>query len=75
MPDYKERGVVKWFSDDKGYGFIRADSGEERFVHFTGIVGKRGERKSLERGEEVEYYLEESKSKPGKYAAVDVVRL
>lgn len=34
-----QRGIVKWFSDDKGYGFItELETGEEIFVHFTGIL-------------------------------------
>jgi CspA family cold shock protein len=48
------QGTVKWFNEEKGYGFISPDDGgEDLFVHFTGIVGE-GFR-SLEEGEKVTY--------------------
>ncbi len=47
-------GTVKWFSNEKGYGFITPDEGsEDVFVHHTGIAG--GGYKSLEEGEKVTY--------------------
>ena len=47
-------GTVKWFSNEKGYGFIRPDDGsEDVFVHHTGIAGEGF--KSLEEGDKVTY--------------------
>ena len=42
------KGTVKWFNNQKGYGFISDESGNDVFVHFTGIVGDGF--KSLEEG-------------------------
>ena len=51
---YMAKGWVKWFSEQKGYGFISSDAGEENiFVHYTDIVGS-GFR-SLKEGERVSY--------------------
>jgi CspA family cold shock protein len=46
-------GTVKWFSDDKGYGFITPESGEDVFVHFSAIQAT-GFR-SLAEGQAVEF--------------------
>ncbi|MBM4019495.1 MAG: cold-shock protein [Planctomycetes bacterium] len=47
------RGKVKWFNDQKGYGFIEQDNGADVFVHHTGITGEGF--KTLAEGEEVEF--------------------
>jgi CspA family cold shock protein len=46
-------GTVKWFSNEKGYGFIQQDGGEDVFVHFSEIQGD-GYR-SLNEGQRVEF--------------------
>jgi CspA family cold shock protein len=48
-----EVGVVKWFNNDKGYGFIKRNSGEDVFVHHTAIQSS-GYR-TLNEGEKVEF--------------------
>ncbi|HXG75401.1 MAG TPA: cold-shock protein [Gaiellaceae bacterium] len=48
-------GVVKWFSSEKGYGFIQDDSGQDVFVHFSAIQAT-GYR-SLEEGQRVEFQV------------------
>ena len=54
------QGTVKWFSEEKGYGFITPDEGgEDLFVHFSGIQGS-GFR-SLEEGEKVSYEVTEGR--------------
>jgi len=48
------QGTVKWFSNDKGYGFITPDEGtEDLFVHHSGIAGEGF--KSLDEGAKVTY--------------------
>jgi CspA family cold shock protein len=56
-------GTVKWFSNDKGYGFItQADGGDDVFVHFNAIAGEG--YKSLEEGAKVEYEVEQGQKGP-----------
>lgn len=56
------QGKVKWFSNDKGYGFIEADDGEDVFVHFTGIVGDGF--KTLDEGQLVSFEITEGNRGP-----------
>ena len=55
-------GTVKWFNDQKGYGFIADDSGKEYFVHHSAIEGE-GFR-SLQEGESVNFEVEQGTKGP-----------
>ncbi|MBU1044002.1 MAG: cold-shock protein [Candidatus Omnitrophica bacterium] len=50
------KGTVKWFNDQKGYGFIAAESGNDVFVHHNAIQGDG--YKSLSEGQEVEFEIQ-----------------
>jgi CspA family cold shock protein len=57
------QGTVKWFSQEKGYGFITPDEGgEDLFVHHTGIEGEGF--KNLEEGEKVTYEVSQGRKGP-----------
>ncbi len=64
------RGKVKWFSNQKGYGFITPESGKDVFVHHTAIQGEG--YKTLEEGQEVEF---EIKQGPKGEQATNVVKI
>lgn len=53
-----QKGKVKWFNADKGFGFITGEDGKDVFVHFKSINGDG--YKSLDDGQEVEYEVEET---------------
>ena len=56
-------GTVKWFNNDKGYGFItQDDGGKDVFVHHSAISGEG--YKSLAEGAKVEYEVEDSPKGP-----------
>ena len=57
-----QRGIVKWFNGEKGYGFIECEDGEDVFVHFTGIQSE-GFR-TLEEGESVTFEIVEGNRGP-----------
>jgi len=49
------RGIVKWFNENKGYGFIRQDDGPDVFVHFSAI--QEDGFKTLAEGQEVQFEI------------------
>ena len=50
-------GIVKWFNDAKGYGFIEQEDGDDVFVHHTAILGSGF--KSLREEQQVEFSVEQ----------------
>lgn len=56
------QGTVKWFNDQKGFGFIASDDGSDYFVHHSNIVGDGF--KTLPEGAEVEFEVEDSDKGP-----------
>lgn len=63
MSEQLKNGTVKWFNDEKGYGFISQESGgPDVFVHFRAINGSG--RKSLTEGQEVTFEVVDGQKGP-----------
>ena len=57
-----QTGTVKWFNDQKGFGFIKSDDGKDVFVHHTSITGSG--YKSLTEGQAVQFEIEDGPKGP-----------
>lgn len=64
-------GMVKWFNEQKGFGFIARDDGGDVFVHYSAIQAQGGFR-TLKEGDRVEFSIVQGQKGP---AAADVQRL
>ncbi|MCX7661661.1 MAG: cold shock domain-containing protein [Candidatus Omnitrophica bacterium] len=64
------RGKVKWFSNQKGYGFITTENGKDVFVHYSAIKGDG--YKTLQEGPEVEFEITQG---PKGEQATNVVKI
>ena len=56
------QGTVKWFNNEKGYGFIAVDGGQDVFVHFSAIQGDG--YKSLDEGQRVDFEVAQGPKGP-----------
>jgi CspA family cold shock protein len=66
----REQGTVKWFNNEKGYGFISRNSGDDVFVHHSAIQGNGF--KSLNEGDRIEFEVARG---PKGFQAQNVVKI
>ncbi|MBR4164636.1 MAG: cold shock domain-containing protein [Lachnospiraceae bacterium] len=64
------KGTVKWFNNQKGYGFITDEEGKDIFLHYSGLQMEGF--KSIEEGAQVEFKVSQGEKGP---QAVNVVRV
>jgi CspA family cold shock protein len=64
------KGTVKWFNENKGFGFIQQEDGPDVFAHFSEITGEGF--KTLNEGDEVEFEITEGDKGP---KATNIVKL
>ena len=64
-------GVIKWFNDAKGYGFIQPETGEDVFVHFSALP-TTGNYRSVAEGQRVQFDIVQER---GRDRAANVVLL
>ncbi len=62
MSDQLVSGIVKWFNDEKGFGFIERDGGSDVFVHFRAINGTG--RRTLQEGQKVTFEVTQGQKGP-----------
>ncbi len=66
-----QTGVVKWFNNEKGFGFITAENGEDVFLHHS-QVKEKGHDKDIHEGESVSFDIVQNPKGP---SAVNVQKL
>ena len=67
------KGRVKWFNNQKGYGFIQDESGKDIFVHYTGL--NMPGFKSLEEGNEVEFDIVQGEKGPQAFKCCEALKI